>query len=308
MRDKQNKLHSFKSLSEFHQMFGLSKPEHPLVSFVRLEDMKMPGEELSEYMVLDFYKIAYKDSIGKAKYGQHHYDFGEGGLVFTAPGQLFEKPRSNKSKGCILLIHPDFFLSYPLAKKIKQYGFFSYAADEALHVSEKEKETIFSVFKIIDEELNSRVDDFSQDVIISQIELLLNYSSRFYKRQFITYKAVNADLIQQFETIMDFYFNSDHELQNGMPSVQDVAEQLHVSANYLSDVLRSLTGLNTQQHIHNRLIETAKDILSRTNLSVSEIAYHLGFDYPQSFTRLFKSKTKLTPLEFRHSFNLPGTN
>jgi AraC-like DNA-binding protein len=265
--------------------------------------MKIPEEELSEYLVLDFYKIAYKDSIGKAKYGQHHYDFGEGGMVFTAPGQLFEKPKSNKAKGCMLLIHPDFFLSYALAKKIKQYGFFSYATDEALHLSEKEKETIFSVFKIIDEELNSRVDDFSQDVIISQIELLLNYSSRFYKRQFITFKVVNTDLIQQFETVMDFYFNSDDELQNGMPTVQCVAEQLNVSANYLSDLLRSLTGLNTQQHIHNRLIETAKQILSTTNLSVSEIAYHLGFDYPQSFTRLFKTKTNLTPLEFRKSFN-----
>lgn len=303
MRNKENKLHKFRNLSEFHQMFGLAKPEHPLVSFIRLEEMKMPEETLPDYLVLDFYKIAYKDTIGRAKYGQHHYDFGEGGLVFTAPGQLFEAPKSSKSKGCILLVHPDFLLSYPLAKKIKQYGFFSYTTDEALHMSEKEKETLFSVFKIIDEELKSRVDDFSHDVIISQIDLLLNYSSRFYKRQFITYKAVNDDLIQKFEKILDFYFNSDDELQKGLPTVQFVAEQLNVSANYLSDLLRSLTGLNTQQHIHNRLIETAKEILSTTNLSISEIAYHLGFDYPQSFTRLFKSKTNLTPLEFRQSFN-----
>lgn len=303
MRSKQNKIHKFRSLSEFHVMFALPKPEHPLVSFIRLENMKMPEETLPDYLVLDFYKIAYKDSIGKAKYGQHHYDFKEGGLVFTAPGQLFEKPKSSKGKGCILLIHPDFFLSYPLAKKIRQYGFFSYAADEALHLSEKEKETLFSVFKIIDEELNSRVDDFGQDVIISQIELVLNYSSRFYKRQFITYKAVNDDLVQQFEVVLDSYFNSDHDLHNGMPSVQTVAEQLNVSSNYLSDVLRSLTGSNTQQHIHNRLIDMAKEILSTTQLSISEIAYDLGFDYPQSFTRLFKSKTKLTPLEFRQCFN-----
>ena len=303
MRNKENKLHKFRSLSEFHQMFGLPKPEHPLVSFIRLEEMKMPEETLPDYLVLDFYKIAYKDTIGRAKYGQHHYDFGEGGLVFTAPGQLFEAPKSSKSKGCILLVHPDFLLTYPLSKKIKQYGFFSYTTDEALHISKKEKETLFSVFKIIDEELNSRVYDFSHDVIISQIDLLLNYSSRFYKRQFITYKAVNDDLIQQFEKVLDFYFNSDDELQKGLPTVQFVAEQLNVSANYLSDLLRSLTGLNTQQHIHNRLIETAKEILSTTNLSVSEIAYHLGFDSPQSFTRLFKSKTNFTPLEFRQSFN-----
>lgn len=284
-------------------MFGVPKPEHPLVSFIRLEDMTLPVEELSENLILDFYKIAYKDTIGSAKYGQHHYDFGEGGLVFTAPGQLFEKPKNNKSKGFLILLHPDFLLSYPLAKKIRQYGFFSYATDEALHVSEKEKETLFSVFKIIEEELNNRTDDVSQDLVVSQIELLLNYSSRYYKRQFMTYKAVNDRLIDKFEKVLDVYFNIDEELQNGMPTVQDLADQLNVSANYLSDMLRSLTGFNTQQHIHNRFIETAKKILSTTDLSVSEIAYHMGFEYPQSFTRLFKSKTNQTPLEFRQSFN-----
>jgi AraC family transcriptional activator of pobA len=303
MGSKHINLHKFKSLSEFHQMFGLPKPENPLVSFIRIEKMTVPEDTMPDYLVLDFYKMAYKDSIGRAKYGQHHYDFGEGGLVFTAPGQLFEKPKSSTGKGCILLIHPDFFLSYSLAKKIRQYGFFSYDTDEALHLSEKEKETIFSIFKIIDEELKNRIDDYSQDVIISQIELLLNYSSRFYKRQFITYKAVNDGLIEQFEKVLDSYFSSDNSLQSGMPSVQYVAEKLHVSTNYLSDLLRSLTGLNTQQHIHNRLIEMAKEILSTTNLSVSEIAYQLGFDYPQSFTRLFKNKTSQTPLEFRQSFN-----
>jgi AraC family transcriptional activator of pobA len=302
MRNLANKPHKFKSLSEFHQLFGLPKPEHPLVSFIRLEDMSMPEQALPDYLVLDFYKIAYKDTIGRAKYGQHHYDFGEGGLVFTAPGQLFERPRNSKSKGCLLLLHPDFFLSYPLARKIKQYGFFSYATDEALHLSVKEKETIFSVLEIVDEELNSRIDDFSHDVIISQVELLLNYSSRFYKRQFITHKAINVDLVQQFETILNLYFN-EKTSQDKIPSVQYIAEQLNVSANYLSDLLRSLTGLNTQQHIHNKLIENAKEILSTTSYSVSEIAYQLGFDYPQSFSRLFKSKTKLTPLEFRQSFN-----
>lgn len=302
MNSSQHHFHKFLSLSEFHKMFGLPKPEHPLVSLIRLEDMTLP-EELADYMVLDFYKIAYKDTIGSAKYGQHHYDFGEGGLVFTAPGQLFEKPRNNKSKGYIILLHPDFLLSYPLAKKIRQYGFFSYSTDEALQVSEKEKKTLFSVFNSIDEELRSRTDDFSQDVIISQIELLLNYSSRYYKRQFITHKAINDRLIERFEKVLDFYFNDDEGLQNGMPTVEHIADELHVSPSYLSDLLRSLTGLNTQQHIHKRFIETAKEILSTTDMSISEIAYHMGFDYPQSFTRLFKSKTNQTPLEFRQSFN-----
>ncbi|WP_445430771.1 helix-turn-helix domain-containing protein [Chryseobacterium indoltheticum] len=302
MKSNPHHLHKFLSLSEFHKMFGLPKPEHPLVSYIRLEDMELP-EELPENMVLDFYKIAYKDTVGSAKYGQHHYDFGEGGLVFTAPGQVFEKPKHKETKGFLILLHPDFLLSYPLAKKIKQYGFFSYSTDEALKVSEKEKETLFSVFKIIDEELKSRTDDFSQDVVMSQIELLLNYSSRYYKRQFITFKAVNDRLIEKFEKVLESYFNDDEELQNGMPTVQNLADELNVSASYLSDMLRSLTGLNTQQHIHNRFIETAKEILSTTDLSVSEIAYHMGFEYPQSFTRLFKSKTNQTPLEFQQSFN-----
>lgn len=303
MKSKPHNLHKFRSLSEFHKMFGLPKPEHPLVSFIRMEEMKMPDEVLPDYLALDFYKIAYKDTLGQAKYGQHHYDFGEGGLVFTAPGQLFEKPKSDTVKGYLILVHADFFLSYPLAKKIRQYGFFSYAADEALHVSEKEKGILFSVFSIIDEELKGRTDDFSQEVVISQIELLLNYSSRYYKRQFMTHKAANDHLIEKFENVLDFYFNADGQLQNGLPSVQEVADRLNVSASYLSDMLRSLTGLNTQQHIHHRFIETAKEILSATDLSVSEIAYRMGFEYPQSFTRLFKSKTNQTPLEFRQSFN-----
>ncbi|WP_293880679.1 helix-turn-helix domain-containing protein [Sphingobacterium sp. UBA1498] len=303
MKSKENKLHKFSTLSEFHRIFGLPKPEHPLVSFIRIEEMILPDEPLADFLVLDFYKIAYKNTIGKAKYGQHHYDFGEGGLVFTAPGQLFEKPANKKNNGCILLVHPDFFLSYPLSKKIKQYGFFSYNTDEALQVSEKEKTTLLSVFSILEEELKSRIDDFSHDVIISQIELLLNYSSRFYKRQFVTHKILNQNLIQRFEDAMEAYFTNENLVQTGIPTVQYFAENLHVSANYLSDILRSLTGLNTQQHIQHRIIENAKEILSTTDLSISEIAYQLGFDYPQSFTRLFKSKTNQTPLEFRHSFN-----
>lgn len=303
MKNKGNKLHKFQSLSDFHQVFGVSKPVHPLVSFIRFEDMKMPSEELADQLVLDFYKIAYKDNLGKAKYGQHYYDFGEGGLVFTSPGQLFEKPRNSNHKGYILLVHPDFLLSYPLSKKITQYGFFSYNTNEALHLSEKEKETIFSVFDILEEELNSRIDDFSHDVIISQIELLLNYSTRFYKRQFITRKTIGNNLLQQFEDLLEDYFTNEKTLDKGIPTVQYLAEQLNLSATYLSDMLRSLTGQNTQQHIHNKLIEQAKKILSTSDLSVAEVAYLLGFEHPQSFSRLFKTKTNLSPLAFRQSFN-----
>ena len=187
-------------------------------------------------------------------------------------------------------------------RKRKQYGFFSYAANEALHLSDKEKATIISIFKIIEEELNARIDDFSHDVIISQIELLLNYANRFYKRQFITRKTVSNDLLQKLEEILDEYFNNDRTVSQGIPTVQYLSEQLHISPSYLSDMLRSLTGQNAQQHIHYKLIEKAKEKLSTTSLSVSEVAYELGFEHPQSFSKLFKTKTRQSPLEFRQSY------
>ncbi|WP_310589563.1 AraC family transcriptional regulator [Dyadobacter sp. CY356] len=304
MKKEENSFYKFESLTDFHRVFGLPKPLHPMISFVDLKDMKIPENVLPGSIILNFYKIAYKtNTCGKAKYGQNYYDFGEGGLVFTSPNQIFESPGSNQATGNLLLIHPDFFLSYPLAKKIKEYGFFSYTANEALYLSDKEKNTILSIFAILDDELNSRIDDFSQDVIISQIELLLNYGNRFYKRQFITRKAVNNDLIQKFEEILSEYFNNEKSMMSGIPTVQNLSEQLHISPSYLSDMLRSFTGQNAQQHIHNKLIETAKEKLSSSSLSVSEIAYQLGFEFPQSFSRLFKTKTKLSPLEFRQTFN-----
>ncbi|WP_271766088.1 helix-turn-helix domain-containing protein [Aquimarina algiphila] len=304
MKKSGNSPQKFKSLSVFHRVLGIPKPLHPMISFIDMKDIKIASNELDNSFTLHFYKISYKKSLcGQAKYGQNYYDFGEGGLVFTAPNQLFESPPNKASSGYMLLIHPDFFLTYPLALKIKQYGFFSYAANEALHLSEKEKSTIFSVFESINNELNSRIDDFSQDIIISQIDLLLNYCNRFYKRQFITRKVVNNDLLQNLEEILDNYFNSGKSLNQGLPTVQYISEHLNISPSYLSDMLRSLTRQNAQQHIHNKLIEKAKEKLSTTNLSVGEIAYQLGFEYSQSFSRLFKNKTKLSPIEFRQSFN-----
>ncbi|MGV3704665.1 MAG: helix-turn-helix domain-containing protein [Arcticibacter sp.] len=202
-----------------------------------------------------------------------------------------------------MIVHPDFLLSYPLAKKIKHYGFFSYSANEALHLSYKEKETIIHIFKNIDDELQSRIDDFSQDVIVSQLESLLNYSNRFYKRQFITHKAINNELLQRLEGILDNCFSNEKLSVQGIPTVQYLYEQLYLSPGYLSDMLRSLTGQSAQQHIQNTLIEKAKERLSATTLSVSQIAYELGFEHSQSFSRLFKSKTDLSPLAFRRSFD-----
>ena len=190
-----------------------------------------------------------------------------------------------------------------MAKKIKDYGYFSYSANEALHLSDREKTTILSIFGIILEELESRIDDFSQDVIISQLELLLNYCNRFYKRQFITRKAVNNSLLEKLEAILEDYFNNQRTANQGIPTVHYIAGLLHLSPSYLSDMLRLLTGQNAQQHIHTKMIQKAKELLSGTDLTISEIAYQLGFEHPQSFSKLFKTKTKLSPVDFRHSFN-----
>lgn len=295
------------SLSDIHRAFGLPAPAHPLISLIDGATNQVILGHMPQSHVLTFYKISYKPSLGgRLKYGQGYYDFDEGGLLFAAPNQVIGGHANNEGDICseyTLLIHPDFLAAYPLAKNIKQYGFFSYSANETLHLSDKEKATIIAIFKIIEEELNSRIDDFSQDVIISQIELLLNYANRFYKRQFITRKAASSDLLQKLEEILDDYFNNEKSLSEGIPTVQYLAEYLNISPSYLSDMLRSLTGQSAQQHIHHKLIEKAKEKLSTTSLSVSEVAYQLGFEHSQSFNKLFKTKTKLSPLEFRRSFN-----
>src|ERR1700754_409232 len=307
MKQEDNTPQKFESLSDAHRAFGLPKPLHPLISLINGANTEIDVSRPSGSHVLNFYKIAYKPRLsGKLKYGQDYYDFDEGGLLFASPNQIIGGYEDHTAADCslyTLLVHPDFLWNYPLAKKIRQYGFFSYSANEALHCSNTEKATILSVFQLIEEELKSRIDDFSQDVVIAQIELLLNYANRFYKRQFITRKAVSNDLLQKLEETLDEYFNKERPLGMGIPTVHYLAETLNMSPSYLSDMLRSLTGLNAQQHIHNKLIEKAKEKLSITSLSVSEIAYELGFEHPQSFSKLFKTKTRLSPLEFRRSFN-----
>ncbi|ROH97407.1 helix-turn-helix domain-containing protein [Chryseobacterium daecheongense] len=295
----------YNSLIDLHRMLGLPKPSHPLISLINNVHNHLKVSDLPDHHTSVFYKISLKQNLkGKLKYGQQYYDFDDGGLFFVSPNQVTSNSDNNDDhSGYTLIIHPDFLLTYPLASTIKRYGFFSYSANEALHLSAKEKETIISIFKNIDDELKERLDDFSQDVIISQIESLLNYSNRFYKRQFLTRKTVNTHLLQKMEAILDDYFNDEKSLVNGIPTVQYMADELHLSPSYLSDMLRSLTGQNAQQHIQIRLIEKAKEKLSTTDLSVSQIAYELGFEHLQSFTRLFKSKTNQTPLEFRQSFS-----
>jgi AraC-like DNA-binding protein len=305
MKKEDNIPFKFESLSDLHRLLGMPPPLHPLISLVENKDNSIDLDKMPTSFVHDFYKISYKINLsGKIKYGQGYYDFDEGGLLFKAPNQVSGKTEINKDhSGFTLLFHPDFLAGHPLAKKIKLYGFFSYSANEALHLSEKEKITIISIFKNIDDELQNRIDDFSQDVIISQIETLLNYSNRFYKRQFVTRKAASNDLLQKLEDILDDYFNTEKSLKHGIPRVEFLAETLNLSPGYLSDMLRNLTGQNAQQHIHHKLIEKAKEKISTTNLTISEIAYEMGFEHPSSFNKLFKSKTNLSPLEFRQSFN-----
>ena len=304
-----NKPVRVKTISEFHRLRGLPQPEHPLISVIEHAALKYSPDENSLTGIFGFYSVSIKRGVvGKLKYGQQEYDFDEGIMYFTAPNQLFRveintDEKATKPSGWILLIHPDFLWNTPLAKKIQQYEYFGYSVNEALFLSEKEEAIINNIIDNIRHEYHSNIDKHSQSIIISQLETLFNYSERFYQRQFITRKISNHQILDRLEDLLTGYFNSDDLVTKGLPTVQFVADTLNVSISYLSSLLKVLTGQSTQQHIHDKLIEKAKEKLSTTELSVSEIAYELGFEHSQSFNRLFKSKTNLSPLEFRQSFN-----
>ena len=295
----------FQSISELHKAMGQPKPMHPLISVLDYGKAIFDPKDFEQGIILDFYKISFKTNFsGKLRYGHGFYDFEEGGMSFVAPGQILKMQEEEADySGMSLNIHPDFIRPYTLNENIKKYGFFSYSAAEALYLSEKEKETILAVFANIQDELNQRIDNFSQDVIISQLELLLNYSNRFYNRQFITRKAVNHDVLSKLENLLEDYFNTKKPLENGLPTVQFVADELQLSSRYLSDLLRSVSGQNTQQFIHDKLIEKAKEYIAKGTLSIAEIAYKLGFEHPQSFNKLFKKKTNVSPVAFQELFN-----
>lgn len=297
-----------KTISEYHRFRGLPKPEHPLISVIDLESIEtLPAGEMS--LVFDFYFITLKRNFNaRMKYGQHLCDFDEGVLFFMSPNQILRIEVENDASsprlsGSILLIHPDFLWNTALAKTIRRYGYFDYAVNEALFLSEKEEAMITGILRDIEREYRSNIDNFSHDVMIAQIELLLTYSNRFYNRQFITRRTASSDLLVRLEDLLTDYFDNHNESQAGLPTVKYVSERLNVSPSYLSDLLRALTGQNTQQHIHNKLIEKAKETLATTALSVGEIAYRLGFEHPQSFSKLFKNKTDQSPLGFRNSLN-----
>ena len=304
MKNTKQNIRKIISIKELHSFMNLTSPLNPLITIIDHSFTTNHKQPHNEKLLLDFYNISIKRSFkGKLKYGKNQYDFDNGTMSFIAPNQIIsvdnEEDRNND--GWSLLFHPDLIRQYPLGIAIKNYGYFSYEVNEALHLSDEEEKTIEAIVQNIQNELNSRLDNFSQDVIVSNLELLLSYCNRFYSRQFITRKMATNDLLINFETILEKYFAKNSDLP--IPTVDKLATELHVSPSYLSDMLRSLTGQNTQQHIHEKLVEKAKDILTTTNLTVSEIAYQLGFEYPQSFSKLFKAKTSLTPLAYRQSFN-----
>jgi AraC family transcriptional regulator, transcriptional activator of pobA len=297
-----------KTISEFHRMADLPKPEHPLITIIDLETLKRPLEEGSFTRVFDFYSISLKKNFHiKMRYGQQPHDFDEGVLHFMAPGQVLtieiEKNQPHNPSGWMILFHPDLLWNTSLAKTIKQYEYFGYEANEALHLSDKEEIMLTNIAKSMELEYHTSIDRFSQSVIVAQLEVLLTYADRFYQRQFITRKASNHDLLNRMEDLLNGYFKSGALAKQGLPTVSYIAEALHVSPNYLSGLLKSLTQQSTQQHIHDKLIELAKEKLSTTNLTISEIAYELGFEHLASFSKLFKTKTNLSPLGFRQSFN-----
>lgn len=301
-------LFRFKALSEFHNYSNLPKPEHPLISLVDYSKVNYPKDANEIKWIQDFYSIGLKRNVSeKFNYGQQNYDFDEGVLSFVAPQQILNIQINQNIKvnasGWLLLIHPDFLWNTALAASIKKYDFFGYAVNEALFLSEKEEANLVELFKNIQREYQSDIDKFSQNIIISQIELLLNFAERYYERQFITRKITNHQILNRLEERLNHYFDNPAILANGIPTVNQIANDLNLSPNYLSSVLKASSGQSTQQHIHNKLIEKAKEKLSSTELSISEIAYQLGFEYPASFSKLFKNKTNSSPIEFRHSFN-----
>ncbi len=302
------KIQRFKTISEFHRYCNLPKPEHPLISLVDYSQVHYNTNDAEIRWVQDFYSIGLKRNVNeKFNYGQQQYDFDEGVLAFVSPQQMLSielNPNITiNASGWLLLIHPDFLWNTSLAKTIKNYDFFGYAVSEALFLSEKEEIILTEIFKNIQREYQSNIDKFSTDIIVVQVELLLNYAKRYYERQFITRKITNHQVLIKLEEILQTYFDKENTLFNGIPTVAQIAKDLNLSPNYLSNMLKVISGQSTQQHIHNRLIEVAKEKLSTSELTVSEIAFELGFEHPASFSKLFKNKTNSSPRAFRNSFN-----
>jgi len=303
MKNKKTKniVYRVETISELHKIAGFDKPKHPLVTVIDYSKVNFADAPTSGSFVCSFYSINFKKHC-EFMYGGQLFDHKEGTLHCTAPEQIISfdrKNEGNNSVGWGLYFHPELIRNTSLATKIDEYSFFLYSENEALHLSEQEKDVLFSIFTQIEKEYNTNIDHYSHDLLISNIELLLNYGKRFYGRQFITRTNQNKDIIVRFETFIKDYFHSDKLKSLGIPTVKHCAEEMHLSPNYFSDLLKSETGKNTQEHIHYYLLEKAKTLLVNTNNTIDEIAYELGFQYPQSFSKLFKKKIGITPTIFR---------
>ncbi|UYZ63116.1 helix-turn-helix domain-containing protein [Hymenobacter weizhouensis] len=302
MKQPAKDFHLLNTVTDYTRFVGLPPPTHPLLTVIDLALTRTTPRPLTP-VVQQLYTIwLKKDFKGRIHYGHQAYDFNEGVLGFLAPGQVFAVDATldvSRLEGWMLVFSPELLRKYPLGKKIAGYGFFSYAVHEALHLSAQEESTLNGLLHSIRNEYERPIDAFSQDVLVAQLDVLLTHANRFYHRQFLTRRTVEHDLLTRFEALLTAYFAQHHE--QPLPTVQHFADALHVSPAYLSDMLRTLTGQTTQQHIHNALIEQAKRLLLTTSLTISETAFRLGFEYPQYFSRLFKSKTGLTPAAFRFS-------
>jgi AraC-like DNA-binding protein len=292
-----------RSVSQLHQMLGQEKPAHPLVTILDYAKVVHDPSYFEVKILLDFYLISMKTPAPTSlQYGRQYYDFEEGTMMFMAPEQVFTLHDFDEGKqyeGWGLFFHPDLIVGTALGKKIKDFSFFAYAVHEALHVSEVEKVILSSILDHIRMEYTARLDQHSHTVMVTAIEQLLNYAQRFYDRQFITRQKQNLDLVARFEQLLHQYFSQGLTLEQGLPRVEYFAEQLHLSADYLSDVLKKETGKSAKEYLHTEIIARAKHQLLNTSHTVNEIAYHLGFEYPQYFNRLFKAKVGMTPVAFR---------
>ncbi|NER14873.1 helix-turn-helix domain-containing protein [Leptobacterium flavescens] len=294
--------HELKSISQIHQAYDLEKPKNPLISIIDMANYVVKDEWINVRFTNSFYYISLKDGSCGLEYGRNTYDFEDGVMSFMAPGQVFSvtsKPE-REIHGWMLYFHPELIRNTPLAKTIDDYNFFSYSVHEALHLSDQEQKTITDCVKMIEEEIRERIDKHSRKVIASGLEFLLNFCSRFYERQFNTRASTNKDVLSVVETALKEYYSPENYQRSGLPTVGYLAEKANLSPGYLSDLLRNETGKSAKEHIHLFLIEKAKTILLNSRSTVSEIAYDLGFEYPQHFSKMFKTKTGMSPGVYRN--------